>query len=99
MLGQFQWKRVGAEWRLSHDRRQVGRVVPDSKYPDMWRVKLPGGLSDMVNLSRARDAARERAGPAGRATAECCRKREKYREKSRGIFGPVATGGDQGIGG
>ena len=61
MLGQFQWKRVGAEWRLSHDRRQVGRVVPDSKYPDMWRVKLPGGLSDMVNLSRARDAARERA--------------------------------------
>jgi hypothetical protein len=53
----FRWKRFGAEWRLFHDRRTVARVVPDSKYPGMWRVRLPGGLSDMVNLSRARDAA------------------------------------------
>ena len=61
MLGEFQWKQIGAEWRLFHARRIVGRVVPDGKYPGMWRVKLPGGLSDMVNLSRARDAAREAA--------------------------------------
>ena len=49
--------RHGAEWRLYRDRRVVGRVVPDAKWPGMWRVQLPGGLSEMVNLARARDAA------------------------------------------
>jgi len=29
MLGEFQWKQIGAEWRLFHARRIVGRVVPD----------------------------------------------------------------------
>lgn len=53
----FKWKRHGAEWRLYRDRRVVGRVVSDAKWPGMWRVKLPGGLSDMVNLTRAKDAA------------------------------------------
>jgi hypothetical protein len=34
-------------------------VVPDKKYPDvMWRVRRPdGSLSDMVNRTRAKDAA------------------------------------------
>ena len=33
-------------------------VVPDKIYPTMWRIKhRDGRLSDMVNLSRARDAA------------------------------------------
>jgi hypothetical protein len=33
-------------------------VVPDGDYPNMWRVKHPDGrLSDMANLSRAKDAA------------------------------------------
>ena len=82
MLGEFQWKRVGAEWRLFRGRRQVGRVVPDSKYPDMWRVKLPGGLSDMVNLSRARDAARERAVERLRFAAE----NEKNIVRNQGAF-------------
>ena len=32
--------------------------VPDTKYPKMWRVKYPDGrLTDMVNLTRAKDAA------------------------------------------
>jgi hypothetical protein len=53
----FKWKRHGAEWRLYRDRRVVGRVVPDAKWPGMWRVQLPGGLSEMVNLARARGAA------------------------------------------
>lgn len=61
MLGQFQWKKIGAEWRLFHERRIAGRVVSESKYPGMWRVITPTGPSDMVNLSRARDAARELA--------------------------------------
>jgi hypothetical protein len=58
VIDPFTWERHGIEWRLYRDRRVVGRVVPDAIYPGvMWRVQLPGGLSDMVNLSRARDAA------------------------------------------
>jgi hypothetical protein len=34
-------------------------IVPDSTYPGMWRIKTPdGSLSDMLNRTRARDAAR-----------------------------------------
>jgi hypothetical protein len=36
-------------------------VVPDEDYPGMWRIQAGGELSDMVNLSRARDAARSAA--------------------------------------
>jgi hypothetical protein len=33
-------------------------IVPDAAWPSMWRVKLPNDLlSDMVNLTRAKDAA------------------------------------------
>ena len=33
------------------------RVVPDANWRGMWRVRWPdGSLSDMVNLTRARDA-------------------------------------------
>jgi hypothetical protein len=33
------------------------RIVPDPKWPGMYRIKrADGSLSDMVNLSRARDA-------------------------------------------
>ena len=33
------------------------RIVPDKCYPNMYRFKLPdGSLSDMVNLTRAKDA-------------------------------------------
>ena len=39
-------------------RKRVARVVLDGKYPDMWRVQRPdGSLTDMVNLTRAKDAA------------------------------------------
>jgi hypothetical protein len=32
-------------------------IVPDERYPAMYRLRLPDGrLSDMVNLTRARDA-------------------------------------------
>jgi hypothetical protein len=50
-----------AAWRgndLLFRRRLVASVDPDSKYPNMWRVRLPSGhVSDMVNLTRAKDAA------------------------------------------
>jgi len=33
------------------------KVVPDSAHPGMWRVRWPDGrLSDMTNLTRAKDA-------------------------------------------
>jgi hypothetical protein len=33
-------------------------IVPDERYPQMWRVRCPNGsLSDMVNRTRAKDAA------------------------------------------
>jgi hypothetical protein len=49
------WRKVEA--RLD-DRRHIGSVVPDSKYPNMWHARLgDGALTDMANLSRAKDAA------------------------------------------
>jgi hypothetical protein len=51
------WRRDGADWILLAGRRRFGRVVPDSKYPDMWRSLLSGGgLSDMANLAWAKNA-------------------------------------------
>jgi hypothetical protein len=50
-----------AAWRgtdLLFRRRLVASVEPDSKYPNLWRARLPSGqVSDMVNLTRAKDAA------------------------------------------
>jgi hypothetical protein len=38
--------------------RPIATVVPDSQWPGMWRIAWSDGrLSDMVNLSRAKDAA------------------------------------------
>jgi hypothetical protein len=37
----------------------LATVVPDERFPSMWRIKWPDGrVSDMVNLARARDAAK-----------------------------------------
>jgi hypothetical protein len=37
-------------------------VVPDEEWPAMYRIRRPDGtLTDMVNLTRARDAARNLA--------------------------------------
>ena len=51
-----------AVWKgndLMFHRRVVASIVPDPEWPRMWRVRLPNGhTTDMVNLSRARDAAR-----------------------------------------
>ena len=38
--------------------RVVAVVVPDARWPDMYRVRIPGrDISDLANLSRAKDAA------------------------------------------
>jgi hypothetical protein len=50
------WKRDGADWVLHCGRRRMGRVVPDDKYPGMFRSVKSRGLSDMANLSWSKDA-------------------------------------------
>jgi hypothetical protein len=46
----------------STSRRLPPGVVPDAKWPGMYRVRLPdGSLSDMVNLTRANEAHRRAA--------------------------------------
>jgi hypothetical protein len=39
--------------------KPVMHIVPDEKYPGMWRIMAPDGtMSDMVNITRAKDAAK-----------------------------------------
>jgi hypothetical protein len=41
-----------------HSGRLLATVEADKEWPSMWRVRmLDGHLSDMVNLTRAKDAA------------------------------------------
>jgi len=52
--------RRDAVWRsndLFLGRRRVASIVPDSIWPGMWRVRIGGRVTDMVNRARARDAA------------------------------------------
>lgn len=51
-------------------RRKIAEVVQDQKYPSMWRVKTKGALSDMLNRTRAKDAAFSFAMKEVRATGE-----------------------------
>jgi hypothetical protein len=59
----FNWTDLswnGNEVRCSQaEDRKLCSVVKDETYGGMWRVRAPDGrLSDMVNLSRAREASR-----------------------------------------
>jgi hypothetical protein len=51
------WK--GNQLHIVGRRNPVAEIVPDSRWPKMWRYRLlpAGELSDMANLSRAKDAA------------------------------------------
>jgi hypothetical protein len=56
------WRRDGADWVLFYKRRRMGRVVPDGKYPGMFRSTKSGGrLSDMANLTWSKGAVLEEA--------------------------------------
>jgi hypothetical protein len=35
MQSRLTWRRDGSDWVLLLDRRRFGRVVPDSKYPNI----------------------------------------------------------------
>jgi hypothetical protein len=53
----YQWMQSGVDWKLMRSGDVVAEVVPDLKFPTMIRITVPGmPLSDMVNLSRAKDA-------------------------------------------
>ena len=54
---------ASSELTWSGDKLCLGRdvlvaVVRDQHHPGMWRIRVGAELSDMVNLARARDAAR-----------------------------------------
>ena len=54
------------KWKLYIGSRFTGvTVVPDDRYPNMWRIRHNDRLSDMVNLTRAKDAAITWARPRG----------------------------------
>jgi hypothetical protein len=53
------WRKDGVRLLLFHgsDHKPLAIVEPDAKYPALYRIRYPDGhLSDMVNLSRAKDA-------------------------------------------
>jgi hypothetical protein len=41
-----------------HSGRLLAKIEPDARWPGMWRIRTPDGVcTDMVNISRAKDAA------------------------------------------
>jgi hypothetical protein len=59
---QLTWRRHKTGWGLFVGRRRFGDVVPDSKYPSMWRsLKSNGRMSDIANLSWAKNSVLEEA--------------------------------------
>jgi hypothetical protein len=61
------WANEALTWRgnrllLKEGGPPLAEIVPDPQWSGMWRVRLPDGfLSDMVNITRAKDAARSLA--------------------------------------
>jgi hypothetical protein len=54
------WRGRGNAFTLhtGHSKKPILNVEPDATYSGMWRVHWPdGAISDMTNLSRAKDAA------------------------------------------
>jgi hypothetical protein len=43
--------------KLKLGARVMATIEPDANWPGMWRVRFGSRLSDMANLSRAKDAA------------------------------------------
>jgi hypothetical protein len=52
------WRKTadGYALHLGRSRKALLTVLPDAVYPGMWRVLCQVKRSDMVNLSRAKDA-------------------------------------------
>jgi hypothetical protein len=51
-------RRLGYTLHNGNSQTPMVRIVPDAKWPRMWRMILPDGqISDLANLSRIKDAA------------------------------------------
>jgi hypothetical protein len=51
--------RFMVEWHLKIGRKRTGLIVrQDDEYPKLYRIYYRGEISDLMNLSRAKDAAR-----------------------------------------
>ena len=78
---QVKWTREGnAAWILLYRRRRMGRVVPDTDHPGMWRSLKSSYLSDTANLCWSKDnvmaqAIREVAWDAANDPRKCPVKR------------------------
>jgi hypothetical protein len=60
LMAHARWERHGDGWRLMMGRRCFGQIVPDAKYPGMWRSIMPdGSLSDMANIVWSKHAVSE----------------------------------------
>lgn len=59
------YRRHQLKWignRVTYGGNTLSEIIPDAQWPQMWRVKYPDGrVSDMVNLSRACEAAMDAA--------------------------------------
>jgi hypothetical protein len=88
---QLKWTREGDAWILLYRRRRMGRVIPDTDHPRMWRsVKVDGILSDMANLSWSKDvvlaqAAREVAYERANTPSKPQQNRGSFQPKSSPI--------------
>jgi hypothetical protein len=52
----------GTTLRQRRGGRVRATIVPDKTWPGMWRVQMPDGdVTDMVNITRAKDAAQSLA--------------------------------------
>ena len=84
---QLKWTREGDGWILLYRRRRMGRVVPDKDHQGMWRSVKSNGLSDIADLSWAKDAVlaqavRELAYEAANTPSKCQVKRGSRQQKS-----------------
>lgn len=53
----YHWRRKYPQWLLMSGNRIVARVMLDGTYPNMYRVYCGDFVSDIVNLTRAKEAA------------------------------------------
>jgi hypothetical protein len=74
-LGMIRAQPLGSELRLFIGKSFTDVTVRrDTKWPSMWRVNTADGwVSDMVNLTRAKDAAIQCARPKGLGGTEIVR--------------------------
>jgi hypothetical protein len=70
----YGWQQTGVVLRLIRSGRVVAVVAPDPGFPSMFRIKFPdGSISDMANLTRAKDVALSLADAALDGRIRCVR--------------------------